>query len=147
MLISHFADTGFFIALLDQQDSLHSRAAAWARATREPVAVTEYVLVETLNALAGSPARGAAAELGDRVRQHSQSYLFVPASPTLYERGLALYREKPDKHWSLTDCTSFVVMRDRGITTAFAYDRHFEQAGFRALLREDPPGDAIAAGA
>jgi uncharacterized protein len=44
-----------------------------------------------------------------------------------------------DKSWSLTDCISFAVMNDRGITRAMAYDHHFEQAGFEALLRRDPP--------
>lgn len=45
-----------------------------------------------------------------------------------------LYRARPDKEWSLTDCTSFVVMNECGLTDALTGDRHFEQAGFKALL-------------
>ena len=67
------------------------------------------------------------------------------ASPRLFAAGLDLYRNRPDKAWSLTDCISFVVMRERSITEALAYDRHFEQAGFRALLREEPPGTSAGA--
>lgn len=47
-----------------------------------------------------------------------------------------MYRERTDKSWSLTDCMSFLIMRKRHIKTALAHDRHFEQAGFTALLRE-----------
>ena len=53
-----------------------------------------------------------------------------------FARGFDLYARRPDKSWSLTDCISFVVMTDRGLTEALTGDHHFEQAGFRALLRE-----------
>lgn len=59
----------------------------------------------------------------------------VPSGRRLAERGWDLYRRRLDKEWSLTDSISFVVMEDRGITDALTGDRHFEQAGFRALLR------------
>jgi len=59
----------------------------------------------------------------------------LPASQELFERGLNLYRQRPDKDWSLTDCISFVVMREHGVTKALTADRHFEQAGFAILLR------------
>jgi len=51
------------------------------------------------------------------------------------DRGLALYISRPDKDWSLTDCISFVVMKERGLTGALTADHHFEQAGFVALLK------------
>jgi hypothetical protein len=58
----------------------------------------------------------------------------VPPDPELFERGLDLFARRPDKAWSLTDCISVVVMSERGLTDALSGDRHFEQAGFRALL-------------
>jgi hypothetical protein len=63
---------------------------------------------------------------------------FVHASPDLWQAGLRLHRDRPDKAWSLTDCISFHLMREKGITKALAHDEHFEQAGFVALLRRDP---------
>lgn len=59
----------------------------------------------------------------------------IPPSSGLFERGLRLFRERPDKGWSLTDCISFVVMEERGIRDALTGDHHFEQAGFAALLK------------
>ena len=35
-----------------------------------------------------------------------------------------------DKRWSFTDCTSKVIMNQRGIHEVFGFDRHFEQMGF-----------------
>ena len=54
----------------------------------------------------------------------------------LFQRGWDFYEARIDKDWSLTDCLSFVVMQERGVNEALAHDHHFEQAGFRALLRE-----------
>jgi hypothetical protein len=53
----------------------------------------------------------------------------------LFEAGTDLYSRRSDKEWSLTDCISFVVMQEQGIGEALTGDRHFEQAGFRALLK------------
>lgn len=59
----------------------------------------------------------------------------VPPTLALFDMGLALYADRPDKQWSLTDCISFVVMRQHGLSEALTGDHHFEQAGYRAMLR------------
>ncbi|KAF5428591.1 hypothetical protein C5S39_11130 [Candidatus Methanophagaceae archaeon] len=53
------------------------------------------------------------------------------------QRAIDFYRDREDKEWGLTDCISFIVMGDQGLTDALTADEHFEQAGFRALLREN----------
>lgn len=52
-----------------------------------------------------------------------------------FDRGVALYADRGDKHWTLTDCISFVVMQERRLTDALTGDQHFTQAGFAALFR------------
>ena len=69
----------------------------------------------------------------------SQEVKIIPTTVELFDRGVQLYAERADKEWWLTDCISFVVMEARQIQRALAYDHHFEQAGFEALLRRDPP--------
>ena len=59
----------------------------------------------------------------------------MASSPELFASGSDLYAQRLDKDWSLTDCISFVVMRERGIAEALTADHHFEQAGFTILLR------------
>jgi uncharacterized protein len=131
-------DTGFFLALSQPRDALHPRAVAWANVVTEPLLVTEYVLWETVNALSQPPDRDKAHVLLQHVRS-AGGYEVVPASAELFEAGLRLHAERRDKDWSLTDCLSFHVMKERGLFRALAYDHHFEQAGFEALLRRDPP--------
>jgi uncharacterized protein len=135
-----FVDTGFFLALAQSKDALHERARAWAAILAEPLLVTEYVLWETVNGLS-KPA--------DRPRAHnivsslgsSAVYESVMATPELFDAGLQLHAQRPDKEWSLTDCISFTVMQRRNLSRSRALtpDHHFEQAGFEALLRRDPP--------
>ena len=48
---------------------------------------------------------------------------------------MEFFRERPDKEWTLTYCISFVVMADERLTNALTGDHHFEQAGFKALLK------------
>lgn len=132
-----FADTGWFVALVNTTDALHHRALAWLRSSDEPIATTEYVLLETFNGLSGTLARQRCHELIPRVL--SQLHVVVQrADPVLFERGMQLHRDRKDKEWSLTDCISFVMMKELGIVAALAHDHHFEQAGFEALMRRDP---------
>jgi uncharacterized protein len=70
----------------------------------------------------------------DTLGKH-EDFEIVPASAELFHKGIELFRARPDKDWSLTDCISFVVMAERGLSDAFTGDKHFEQAGFKALLK------------
>jgi predicted nucleic acid-binding protein len=132
-----FVDTSYLWALLDNRDDLHVRAEAWHLAVSEPLVVTEYVLWELVNGFSTAEDRPKAHAAIDEIRA-SFDWQLMPASDDLFTAGLVLHRRHPDKDWSLTDCISFLVMRDRGIVRALTHDHHFEQAGFEALMRRDP---------
>ena len=61
----------------------------------------------------------------------------VPQTSLQFQEAISLYARRGDKAWTHTDCDSFQVMHRPAITEALSHDRHFVQAGFRALLRED----------
>ncbi len=132
-----FLDTGYFIALFTTDDNLHDRAVAWSMQINEPSLATEYVLWECVNTFSKPKDRPSAHALIDHVESDPSCEL-IHASPELFTVGVGLHRNRPDKEWSLTDCISFHLMHERGLTRALAYDAHFEQAGFQALLRQDP---------
>ena len=97
------------------------------------VVTTVAVLLEVADAMSGPGMRVACGKFIDGLVAKSQTPVH-PISGACFERGLALYRERPDKAWSLTDCISFVAMADEGLTESLTGDHHFEQAGFTALL-------------
>lgn len=132
-----FLDTGYVVALISRNDQHRQRAQELAeevKQSRPLIATTEAVLVEIGNALSPVRHRAAAATYIDMLRGEPFAEI-VPVRERLLQRGLALYKERQDKSWGLTDCLSFVVMRRRGLQDALAADRDFEQAGFNALLR------------
>ncbi len=130
-----FADTSYYVALLGPNDAHHHRALEWSRRLLGRVVVTEYVLVELGSALSGLEDRHLYVPFVEELLKDNGT-VFVPSSQDMFHRGLALFANRPDKEWSLVDCISFVVMKERRLQEALTTDRHFIQAGFRALLRE-----------
>jgi predicted nucleic acid-binding protein len=129
-----FVDSFYLIALSNPADAHHATALRASQSLLSGFLTTQYVLIEVADALRAPRFRS---DVADFLRQFASDpgVEIVDANTSLFERGLDLYARRPDKDWSLTDCLSFVVMTDRGLTEALTGDHHFEQAGFRALLR------------
>jgi predicted nucleic acid-binding protein len=128
-----FADTSFYVALLSPRDIAHKKALEIGHRFQRQVVLSDFILLELGNAFSGGGRRELFSRLVAHLRGHPNVRI-VPASRDLLDRGLELFSRRPDKGWSLTDCTSFVVMQDEGLTEALTTDRHFDQAGFRGLL-------------
>jgi len=128
-----FADTYYFLALLNKGDAAHSKAVALSEKVTNPIITTVWILTEVADALSAPGFRPQFVQLLAALRADPFCTIVSP-SLSLFEAGVALYAERPDKHWTLTDCISFVVMRKQAITEALTGDRHFEQAGFSPLL-------------
>jgi predicted nucleic acid-binding protein len=131
-----FIDTVFIQALLNRQDQYHQKALAFfpRLRTSAEVWVTEAILVEVGNALSATH-RGAAVQFIEQCYLTSNLRV-VTIERKLFTQALTLYKNRPDKTWGLTDCISFIVMDEQGLTEAVTADRHFLQAGYRALLLE-----------
>ena len=128
-----FIDTVFIQALLNKADQYHSDARRLATKLRSAdVWVTEAVLIEVGNALAGFDRAGAAQFIRSAYR--TPNIRVVACDSDLLHRALDLYESREDKSWGLTDCISFVVMKENEIHDALTADQHFVQAGFRVLL-------------
>lgn len=129
-----FADTSYYVALLNASDSCHQRAVEQTERLLGRIIVTGFVLTELGNALSGIKDRHLFGPLVRHLLSDPGTEV-VPVSQSLFRQGLDLFVQRPDKEWSLVDCTSFAVMKQRRLTTALTTDHHFQQAGFRALLR------------
>jgi predicted nucleic acid-binding protein len=131
-----FLDAAFVIALTSVRDQDHVRAVELAdEYDGRPLLTTDAVLLEIGNALARRN-RSQAAAMIQRLLA-AEHVTVVRLTPELFERAFAFYAAHQDKEWGMTDCISFVVMRDKGMTDALTSDRHFVQAGFFALMRSD----------
>ena len=132
-----FADTSFFIALVEAKDEFHTKAVELASHLKSDMVITSAVVLEL--GARFSPQRHRQKLFHILELLNHQGAEIVHVDESLQSRGMELFSARMDKDWSLTDCISFVVMHDRAITPAAASDLHFEQAGFIPLLRSDVP--------
>jgi uncharacterized protein len=138
---TYFADTSFWMALSRRRDQYHRHAVSWNQfvvRNRFSIVTTEAVLWEWLNGLSDASTRGVAAEGYRRVHADPDIEV-VPFEAELIDSAMQLYRTRPDKNWSLTDCLSFIVMERHQLTEALTTDGHFEQAGVKVMMLAQPP--------
>jgi predicted nucleic acid-binding protein len=129
-----FLDTAFIQALLSPRDDYHNQAKQLfprIRAASE-VWITEAIFAEVGNALSAFNRNGAVQFIQQCYRTDNINVVSVDTE--LLMQALTLYQSRSDKTWGLTDCISFVVMQQQNLTDAVTGDRHFVQAGFRALM-------------
>ena len=132
-----FADTGYWVALLNPHDDLHSKAMSLSKSLQPIHIVTsEMVLAEVLNDFSdrGNYFRQAAINLMKSLYE-SPNITVIAQTSQQFQTALNLYEQRPDKAWSQTDCVSFKIMEEYKILEALAYDKHFAQAGFIPLMR------------
>ena len=128
-----FADTSFFVAFLNPRDESHILARGYM-ADFASLLTTVWLIAELGNYLCKGKNRKLFVPFV-RDLQKDLRVTIVGLDKSCFERGLERFARRPDKEWSFTDCVSFVVMEDRGLTEALTTDHHFEQAGFRVLLK------------
>jgi predicted nucleic acid-binding protein len=130
-------DTTFIVGLINRRDQHHSQAQKYmprVQAAYE-IFITEAILMEVGNLLHPTQNRIKAADFIESCYS-TPNINVIPVETVLLKRALEFYRKHNDKDWGLTDCISFVVMSENGLTLAVTADTDFQQAGFRALMLE-----------
>ena len=120
-----FADAGYWLALWRPRDALHERAMAVAESMgTTAVVTTQLVLTEALDAMAGAGEfhRQLAVQMVRELEQDPDVEI-IPQTDAQFRASVERYAARPDQRWSLTDYASFLVMEERGLTEALAYDR------------------------
>lgn len=134
-----FLDTAYAVAYFSTRDEFHAKALELSKRLDNPetrLVTTQAVMIEIANALSKAAYRQAATIFLEAL-ETSPSVDIVAISQDLFDRAFQLYKSRFDKEWGLTDCMSFVVMTERKITNALTTDKHFSQAGFNVLLRDE----------
>ena len=131
-------DTSFILALENKDDPHHERAKELDGQLLKEEAVLLFhwgILLELADGYARLGRRARGLQLLAKF-DAEQGYRLCPITEPLLEEALHLYRSRSDKEWGLTDCVSFILMKQEGATEALTADVHFRQAGFTALLLE-----------
>jgi predicted nucleic acid-binding protein len=132
-----FVDSSGLYALVDRQDFFHAAAEQCVRrllAAGVEMVLTDYILDEACTLAKARAGGDAALRLLDIV-ERSRALQMYWIGIERFEAAKAFFRRHADHGYSFTDCTSFVLMRELRIRDALTTDRHFVEAGFRALLK------------
>jgi predicted nucleic acid-binding protein len=131
-----FADTVYWVALIHPNDEWRGPALTATSLRSDALLVTtDSVLIEVLNFFAehGEEARLRTVLAVEALLTNAQTEV-VPQTHENFLAGLALYKARADKGYSLTDCISMTVMRERSINEVLTHDRHFTQEGLITLF-------------
>jgi len=128
-----FADTSYYLALINSLDQHHSAVCKWTSEFAGTSITTAWIITELANAMSQAGNRPFFLSLL-RDLQTDSRVTIVPPTKELFDSGLDLFSRRSDKDWSLTDCISFLVMEEHGLKEAATLDRHFAQAGFDVLI-------------
>lgn len=130
-----FADSYYFFAWVNEYDTAHQRVVEFSQASDVGLVTTSWVVAEVADGMCKVPTRSAFLRLLRKIESDPLCEI-LPPTKEFFDLGLDLYSQRLDKDWSLTDCISFVVMKELNIHEALTGDHHFEQAGFRPLFLE-----------
>lgn len=137
-----FVDSVYWIAVINPRDQWHQTALATReRRSDADLVTTENVLIEVLTYFGayGPDVRRTAARVVRTILDDPEVDV-LPHTADTFMDGLALYEARLDKTYSMVDCMSMVIMRDRDIREVLTNDDHFAQEGFTVLLGDDSPG-------
>jgi len=131
-----FVDTGAWYALRAPDDRFHEDAVVFYDQVKAgrfgSLVVSDYILDETATLLMSSKGGGVAARFLDEALA-SRSLRLIWIDPDLFHEAAKSFKSRAENGWSFTDCTSFQLMHRLGVKNAFAFDKHFGDAGFNRL--------------
>lgn len=129
-----FLDTSGLLCFHHRAEPQHAEAVQFFRSAllrqTHSYVLAEFVALAQVRGLPRQPALSFVAD-----RQDNTAVQVIYVSEVLHRSALDLLRQRTDKHWSLCDAVSFLLMTQHGIRDALTTDHHFEQAGFVRLLK------------
>lgn len=134
-----FADTLYWIAILNPRDTYHTSAVRLDdQLKRAKLVTSELVIVELLTYFSGygEPFRIKAAEFANELLRIPNVEV-VRFTRDYLVKSIEMYHSRGDKEYSLTDCNSMLIMKEKGINEALTYDHHFAQEKYVVLLSKD----------
>ncbi|MDZ7831132.1 MAG: PIN domain-containing protein [Desulfobacterales bacterium] len=130
-----FVDTAGWMAMADRKDPLNAAAIAardqWLE-NEGVLATSNYIVDETLTLIRMRIGLDAAKKWWAMVSKSPRCKMYW-ITPEREETAIQWFFDWQDQSFSFTDCTSFVLMKELGVTKALTADKHFITAGFEML--------------
>jgi len=129
-----FVDTGVWYAMADKSDQYHKKAIEYIKklVTNNNFVTTNLVIHETLMLLSRKISKTAAIKFLDMI--YSQDNIeIIENEDSIEQKAYRIFKKYTDQDFSITDCLSFVVMKENRIKKAFTFDKHFKTMKFTVI--------------
>lgn len=126
-----FVDTSAFLALENRRDIYHNKALIFKDTcvkSAQKFITSDYVLDESYTIIRIRASHAIAVQFGEMLYR-SQFIHIERITPEIFEDAWRIFKSFSDQDFSFTDCTSFALMEQLNINTAFTFDAHFQQYG------------------
>lgn len=134
-----FVDTGAWYAAEVPDDQNHVKAKSFLEASRKGdygiMVTTDYVLDEAITLFRARKGLKPALDFVKKIKSSPKSVSVIWVDEFVFTEALKILEDSDPHLWSFTDCTSFAVMTNLGIDTAFAFDKNFRERGLTVLPR------------
>lgn len=134
-----FIDSSAYIAFYNERDEKHREAEGFMNEVKKGVFgpvifyTTDYVFDETVTSVISFTGRKDLALNAGEAIVSSKITRMIKVDYEAFKDAWDLFKKFKDKLWSFTDCTSFILMKRHRLVTAFTFDEHYRQAGFKTL--------------
>lgn len=128
-----FLDTSVLVSVIYEDDDMHERSKVlfdYVRREGCRLVVSDYVFDESITSVLSRAGHQMAVLTGQLILD-SNIIEIVWLDQEIKLRAWEYFKKHYDKGYSFTDCTSFVLMKEMKLTHYLAFDKHFEQAGYR----------------
>jgi len=130
-----FVDTSAFLALVNEKDNNHIAAKTFLEGIKNgkvkvrKIITSDYIIDETLTRIRYSVGHKEAVKWGKDILA-SRVVEKADVGKEIFDLAWELFETYEDKKLSFTDCTSFALMKKKGIERVFSFDGDFENIGF-----------------
>ena len=130
-----FVDTGVWYAMADKSDQYHKKATEYTKklvTSNINFVTTNLVVHETLMLLSRKTSKAAAIKFLDMI--YSQDNIeIIENEDSIEQKAYRIFKKYADQDFSITDCLSFVIMKENRIKKAFTFDKHFKIMKFTVI--------------
>lgn len=132
-----FIDTSALVALFDQRDKHHKEAKealSLVQKKKIRLLISDYIFDESITTVLSHAGHEVAEKVGEFILS-SNILEFISLNLADKMNAWEYFKKHSDKGYSYTDCTSFILMKEKKINCYFAFGDHFHKAGFSNFLR------------